>query len=252
MSLGTALLVDLGNSRLKWAVLADGAIGTVSAVAHAGAEIGADVPVAWERLPPPARILVSNVAGEGRSDQLGALCRRLWPCEPRFVRARARAGGVVSGYAAPEQLGVDRWLALLAAHADARGAACVVDCGTAVTIDVVDAAGRHRGGIILPGLRVMRDTLLARTRIPPCEAPDPRVALARDTGAAVANGALVAIVGAVRETLALASRHCESAVRLVVAGGDAATLAAALDVPAELRPDLVLEGLAVVAGTEET
>ena len=252
MSPGTALLVDLGNSRLKWAVLANGAIGAATAAAHAGADIGPGVLSAWERLPPPARVLVGSVAGVGRDDQLRALCQRLWACEPRFVRAGARAAGVVSGYLSPEQLGVDRWLGLLAAHADGRGAACVVDCGTAVTIDVIDDVGRHRGGLILPGLQLMRDALLARTRIPPITAPQPRLALGRDTGAAVVNGALVAVVGAVRETLARASGLGDTAVRLVVAGGDAAALAAALDEPVELRPHLVLEGLAVLAGTEET
>ena len=98
----------------------------------------------------------------------------------------------------------------------------------------------------------MRDALLARTRIPPITAPQPSLALGRDTGAAVVNGALVAVVGAVRETLARASGLGDTAVRLVVAGGDAAALAAALDEPVELRPHLVLEGLAVLAGTEET
>lgn len=252
MSRGSALLVDLGNSRVKWAVLAGGTLGPAAAVAYAGADVGAVVRSTWERLPRPERVLVGSVAGGERDDELRALSRELWGREPEFARARAEAAGVTSGYESPERLGVDRWLALLAAHADGRGATCVVDCGTAVTIDVVDGAGQHRGGLILPGLHLMRDCLLAGTRIPPFAAPRPCPALGRDTGAAVANGALLAVVGVVRETLARGAGLCGTTLRLVIAGGDAAALAEALDQPAELRADLVLEGLAVVAGTEET
>jgi type III pantothenate kinase len=159
---------------------------------------------------------------------------------------------VTNGYRSPAQLGVDRWLALLAAHADGRGDACVVDCGTAVTIDLVDAAGRHHGGLILPGLRAMREYLLERTRIPPFDKAAPRAVLGRATPEAVANGALLAVVGAVRETLALAHSLFGRPPRLLVAGGDGPLFAAALGETAELRPDLVLEGLAVLARHDDS
>lgn len=252
MSDAPALLVDLGNTRVKWALLRDGALGPASAVVHAGVGIAAALRPSWGALPRPGRVLVGSVAGTARDDELRRLCRELWACEPELVAAVAQAAGVTSGYDSPDRLGVDRWLALLAAHADRRGAACVVDCGTAVTIDLLDAAGRHRGGLILPGLGLMRDCLLSRTRIPPVAPPQARADLGRDTGAAIANGALLAIAGAVRETLARATDPCGSIPRLVVAGGDAAALAALFGATAELRPDLVLEGLAVLAGTEET
>ena len=252
MTRGAALLVDLGNTRLKWAWLAQGTLGAARAVAHAGPGIAAALGPAWQELPRPEAILVGSVAGPERDAELRALCDELWGCEPRFASARTQAAGVSSGYDSPGQLGVDRWLALLAVHADQRGATCVVDCGTAVTIDVVDAAGRHRGGLILPGLQLMRACLLSRTRIPPFGAPPPRPDLGRDTAAAVANGALLAVVGAVRETLARACATLGNPLRLVIAGGDAQTLAAALLEASELRSDLVLEGLAVLAGIEGT
>lgn len=252
MSHGATLLVDLGNTRLKWAWRVDGAPGRATAVAHTPAGIGAAVRPAWASLPRPARVLVGSVAGPERDDALRGLCQALWGCEPRFVRAGAEAAGVVSGYDSPTQLGVDRWLALLAVHADGRGAACVVDCGTAVTIDLIDEAGRHHGGLILPGLQLMRECLLARTRIPPFAPPAARLALGRETGAAVVNGALLAVVGAVRETLALAAGSWGPDPRLVIAGGDAPALAAAWSGHVEERPDLVLEGLAVLAGIEAT
>jgi type III pantothenate kinase len=251
MSSPPVLLVDLGNTRAKWALRVEGARGPAAAAAYAPAGIGPTLGPAWARLPRPAEVLVGSVAGAERDHALRALCRELWGCEPRFVAAQARAAGVESGYEVPGQLGVDRWLALVAVHADGGGAACVVDCGTAVTIDLIDGAGRHHGGLILPGLSLMRECLLARTRIPPAAAPAALPELGRGTGAAIANGALLAVVGAVRETLARAQAGTFAA-RLVVTGGDAATLLAGWGAPAEQRPDLVLEGLAVLAGTRGT
>jgi type III pantothenate kinase len=241
------LLVDLGNTRLKWAVLRDGRLGQVTAVPHAADGSDAPALTAWEQLAVPLRVLVGSVAGPECDRALTAHSRRLWNLEPRFVRARAEALGVTNGYDSPEKLGVDRWLALLAAHADGRGAACVVDCGTAVTIDVLDDAGRHRGGLIVPGLQLMGECLRTRTRIPPFAMPAARPELGRETGAAIANGALLAVVGAVRETRILAQRILGGTPRLVVAGGAGDAVAAALAEPSERRPDLVLEGLAALA-----
>jgi type III pantothenate kinase len=249
---GPALLVDFGNTRLKWALLADGALRPAGAVTHAAGGVGATLRPAWHGLPGPERVLVGSVAGVEADADLRALCLDLWGREPLFVKATARAAGVTSGYHAPERLGVDRWLALIAVHADGRGAACVVDCGTAVTIDVIDDAGRHRGGLILPGLQLMRECLLSRTRIPPFIAPAACPELGQDTGAAVANGVLLAVVGAVRETLGRGAELCGGTTRLVVTGGDAMTFSKGLPGRVELRPDLVLEGLAVVAGIDET
>ena len=246
------LLVDLGNTRLKWASLADGHLGPARAVTHQASGIAAAARSAWQELPRPERILVGSVAGPERDAELRSLCHELWGCEPSFASAQRQAAGVTSGYDSPGQLGVDRWLALLAVHADGRGATCVVDCGTAVTLDLVDGTGRHGGGLILPGLQLMQDCLLARTRIPPFRPLPACPQLGRETAAAVANGALLAVAGAVRETLGRAHATLGQLPRLVIAGGDARTLAAALDGPIELRPDLVLEGLAVLAGIEGT
>jgi type III pantothenate kinase len=221
-------------------------------VAHEPAGVGETLRSAWADLPAPGEILVGSVAGAERDQALRALCHDLWGCEPRFVAAQARAAGVQSGYEVPGQLGVDRWCALVAVHADGGGPACVVDCGTAVTIDLIDGVGRHQGGLILPGLSLMRECLLARTRIPPVASPPARPEPGRGTGAAIANGALLAVLGAVRETLARAATGGLGAARLVVTGGDGAAVVASWDAPAELRPDLVLEGLAVVAGTRGT
>lgn len=248
----TALLVDLGNTRLKWALLGREGLAPAHAAPYGPPGIAEAARVAWKGLARPDRILVGSVAGPDRDAELRAVARELWASEPDFAKAQAQAAGVTSGYDSPGQLGVDRWLALVAVHADRRGATCVVDCGTAVTIDLIDGSGLHRGGLILPGLRLMQECLLARTRIPPFPVLPAQVDLGRETAAAVANGALLAVVGAVRETLVRAARTLGRPPRLVIAGGDARALAAALEGTAELRPDLVLEGLVVIAGIEGT
>lgn len=242
-----ALLVDLGNSRTKWALLDGSGLRGGGSAIHPADGLGDEVAEALAALPAPARILVGSVAGADREEALRSLCRQQWNREPRFVTSEPAAAGVTNGYSSPGQLGVDRWLALLAAHADGQGDACIVDCGTAVTIDLVDAAGRHHGGLILPGLRAMRECLLVRTRIPSFGEAAPRRVLGRETAEAVANGALLAVVGAVRETLRLAQEMLGRMPRLIIAGGDGVLLAAVLGETAELRPDLVLEGLAVLA-----
>lgn len=252
MSRPSALLVDLGNSRSKWALLDGSGLRGGGTAAHRADGLGGEIAEALAALPAPERVLVGSVAGPDQEAALRSLCRQLWNTAPRFVSSEREAAGVVSGYRSPGQLGVDRWLALLAAHADGRGDACVVDCGTAVTIDLVDAAGRHHGGLILPGLRAMRECLLQRTRIPPFGEAPPRAVLGRETGEAVANGALLAVVGAVQETLALAQSLFGRPPRLLVAGGDGPLLAGVLGEVAELRPDLVLEGLAVLARRDDS
>jgi len=240
------LLVDLGNTRLKWAVLRDGRLGQVTAVPHAADGSDAPALTAWEQLAVPLRVLVGSVAGPECDRALTAHSRRLWNLEPRFVRARAEALGVTNGYDSPEKLGVDRWLALLAAHADGRGAACVVDCGTAVTIDVLDDAGRHRGGLIVPGLQLMGECLRTRTRIPPFAMPR-RV---RSWGARPVQPLRTARCwrSSARCGRLGSWRSGSSAGRPPGRGGGAGdAVAAALAEPSERRPDLVLEGLAALA-----
>jgi len=244
------LLVDLGNTCIKWALLAGGALDRAEALAHPPDGLDPAVGSRLAELPVPAAILVGSVAGAARNEALRGLCTQLWGRQPRFAVVQAQLAGVTCGYASPTQLGVDRWLGLLAAHADGGADSCVLDCGTAVTIDVIDRTGRHHGGVILPGLHTMRECLLTHTRMPRFGEAEPRLELGDNTAAAVANGALLAIAGAVRETLMLVSRSLGRPPRLLVAGGDGRRVAAALRQPHELRPDLVLEGLAVLARPE--
>lgn len=233
-------LFDLGNTRLKCAPLhADGGIGDVVAFAH---EAGAISPALARVLPGEAAdAYVSSVAPASLTaqllDLLGARRDRI-----SIARTQPALGGIRIAYAAPQRLGVDRFLALLAAHADAQGAALLVGIGTALTIDLVDAAGRHHGGRIAPSPALMREALHARAPHLPREGGHFRE-FADDTADALASGCEGAALALIERSLAMAAQELATPTRLLLHGGGAHALLAALP-QAQHRPHLVLEGLA--------
>ncbi|GAB6067111.1 type III pantothenate kinase [Methylothermus subterraneus] len=243
-----ALLVDNGNSRLKWAVLRGDRFISGSPVLTAGRIAQAELHRLWGELAPaPQRALIANVAGPVAAEQLCAFIRTRWRFEPEFVRSQATGFGVVSGYAQPEALGVDRWLALVAARNRYALPALIADCGTALTVDVIDSAGRHRGGLICPGLKLMAEALALRASgIGWTAWSGRREGLGDGTAAAVCLGARQAALGLIERTFRQ-QQSLYPGLRLLLTGGDAAELALGLEIPAQVVPDLVLEGLAVVA-----
>lgn len=237
------LLIDIGNTNLRWVGHGEGVLWSVQVVRHGGG-MPLDLLAAWEAHPAPTRILVSNVGGVAVADALRRVTRAYWGLEPQFVRTRAAQDGVRIAYADPARFGVDRWLTLIAAHAEARQATLILDAGTAATFDLLLADGRHLGGLILPGVGMMRNSLLAGTQIPRIESEPAGEPWAADTGAAVAAGsvqALAALADRLHDRLAVESGETP---RLLLTGGDAERLRPALDRPFVEIPDLVLRGLA--------
>lgn len=237
------LLIDIGNTNLRWAHHHTGQLDTAQTLRHSGG-VPLDLLADWESLPTPARILVSNVGGEAVADALQRVTCAYWGLEPEFVRTRTEQDGVRIAYADPARFGVDRWLTLIAAHAEARQATLILDAGTAATFDLLLGDGRHLGGLILPGIEMMRTSLLAGTQIPRIASEPVGDPWASDTGAAVAAGsvqALAALAGRLFDRLAVESGEVP---RLLLTGGDAERLRLALDRPFVEIPDLVLRGLA--------
>jgi type III pantothenate kinase len=245
------LLVDIGNTSLRWAWHADGRLGEVGSVRHFGG-LPIDLLAAWETMARPARILVANVGGEAVAAALGRVCEGRWGLVPGFVRTEAEAFGVRIAYAEPARLGVDRWLALVAARRHFPGDVLIVDAGTAITFDLLAADGRHLGGLILPGVEAMRDTLLRGTQIPRLEVPD-RVDApvdrpwAEDTAGAIGAATIQAPAALAERLQRTLAERTGGAPRLLVTGGDGARLLPALPAGAELVADLVLRGLALVS-----
>jgi type III pantothenate kinase len=228
------LCLDAGNTRLKWG-LHDGQQWAAQGVcAHAAINgLAAALPMQ------PARIVACNVAGEAVAAGIAGLAHTLAvPLE--WFRSRASAGGVPNGYDDPTQLGADRWAALIGARALHAGDALVVMAGTATTIDVLDAAGTFRGGLILPGLDLMRSALARNTAGLP-EAHGSYRDLPTNTDDAIVSGALHATLGAIGR---IGCRIASADFAVILSGGAADALAPHLGRPLRRVEHLVLEGLA--------
>jgi len=167
------------------------------------------------------------------------------------VRSSTQACGVVNAYPESDRLGVDRWLCLIAVHRQTRAPACIVDCGSAITIDGLDAHGQHLGGLILPGFEMMRAAILRNTQIQAATTGGPPELLARDTESAVAAGGLFACAGLVELVVRRIARQCGRVPEVVLTGGDGGKLPSILEMEARYEPDLVLQGLAQLVGDME-
>jgi type III pantothenate kinase len=242
------LLIDLGNSSLKWAWLQAGGLGPIERAPYVniGGEPGFS-PDCLPAQPEPERVLISAVAAPELVKAVQSWVFNQWGLEPEILKAEASALGVTSGYDNPSQLGVDRWIALVAAHHAVQGPACVVDCGTAITIDVIAGDGQHLGGLILPGIGLMREALKNDTAIPWVEKGNREELFAADTGSAVAAGGLNAAVALVEKVMVRSTERLGERPVLLLTGGDAEQLLGVLREPARSEPDLVMEGMALIA-----
>lgn len=249
----SAWLFDLGNTRLKYAPLrADGSVGDVAIAAHDGTRFAA---ADWNAALPVAidTAWIASVAAEGlRHALLDALAAR--GARVGVVRTQPRFAGIAIAYAQPQRLGVDRFLAMAAAHArglrDASGdAALVIGVGTALTIDLIDADGRHHGGRIAPSQALMREALHARAAQLPRSGGD-YVEFADDTDDALASGCIGAALGLIERSARHARDLLGTTPRLWLHGGGADVLLPHLD-HARHAPTLVLEGLALWARDQD-
>lgn len=250
------LLVDAGNSRIKWACLVGGTLQAGEPLQRSG-DAEDDVhalSLAWAPLPPPRRVLLSSVLRPAFLAALSAHARARWSVTVEAATAQRSGHGVVNAYAEPQRLGVDRWLALLAARRLVTGAACIVDCGTAITIDGMRADGAHVGGLILPGLALMRRMLRSGTEGIAVESVDedagaPPVS-ATDTRSAVLGGTLCMAVAGIDRAVAGMRGAIGDTAHCLIGGGDAERLLPWLDDTYIYEPELVLKGLAVYAQDE--
>jgi type III pantothenate kinase len=173
-----------------------------------------------------------------------------WQIEPQFVVSTTAAGGVRNAYPQPAKLGVDRWLAMIGAHALERGAVCIVSVGTAMTIDGLAADGRHLGGVIVPGPDLMVGSLLNNTSdiARRAQQGDTTEGLFADnTLGAIRQGADQALAALVERAVGITRRTLNETPALLVTGGASDRVEKLLTLPYRSVPDLVLRGLAVLA-----
>jgi type III pantothenate kinase len=252
------LLIDAGNTRLKYAVL--------SGTRLRGARALDWNPRNLERVARRVlrgrfdRVLVCSVAGGALERALRSAARRSGSPPPQFIRSTRRSAGVRNGYVQTWRLGADRWVAMLGAHALYPGRAlCVVDVGTAMTLDLLDAGGRHRGGLLVPGPGLMVASLLSNTagirrRAGPSARNNARRAGAtlfgRSTRAGLLAGSTAACAALIERALAEARATLRTRPKLLLAGGDAKQVAPLLRVPYVRSDQLVLHGLALLASLD--
>lgn len=252
------LLFDAGNSRFKWALVRDGRLGPQRAVAHADMREFS----AWlARAPAIDRAAGVNVAGPAVERALRAALRKAGQPRPAFLTSTAAAAGVRNAYARPASLGADRWAAAIAAWhgAGCYRTVCAVSIGTALTFDVVDHDGHHRGGLIAPGPGLMLDSLLGRTaRIAAGVAVNrggrrsagtrPLLpSLAGATRNAIEEGCLAAAAGFIDRTVTQVTRQLGTRPVVFITGGASEPVIERLRTACRPVDDLVLRGVAAIA-----
>lgn len=247
-----ALLVDIGNTRVKWARFDGHKLGTLHAASHSGwgGEDYARRVIGSAR--GLERILVASVAGDRVNRSVSLAARRARAPTPEFVGSQRHGGGVTVGYVEPWRLGVDRFVASIGAYHLAKGKpVVVVGVGTAMTIDLVDAKGRHRGGAIIPAPTLMVDTLLANTdgirRRAQGGAAGGQSLFGRSTRAAIVQGSRYAAAALVDRAVGEARALVGGRMPLVMlTGGGALSVRPLVRSTCMSVPDLVLQGLAAL------
>ncbi|MEQ1593202.1 MAG: type III pantothenate kinase [Thiobacillaceae bacterium] len=240
------LLLDAGNTRLKWAVLEwseeSSSPATAAWLTQGAARYDAleELPAHWQQCGALSACHGVSVAGD---DVNSAVQTRLASIAlvPHWHLASAAACGVENRYQPPMSLGADRWAALIGARQRTRDACLVVSAGTALTIDALTADGQFIGGVIIPGLHGMRQAL-ARSTARVGEQYGTLREFPDNTADAVETGLVMALTGVI-EKMNLRLAQSGTPVHCLLTGGDAALLQAALPTPAEVIPSLVLEGV---------
>jgi len=236
------LLLDIGNTRIKWCVEQNEELGNESAIIHQQTDFILQIQSAWLELETPSILAISSVTNKQIVDQLTALAETLWPTIKVLLAKSSDQGfSVTNAYPQANKLGVDRWLGLIALQHYYPGNSCIIDCGTAITIDVINHQGRHLGGVICPGLQLMKQALSAGTEALGHSWKHYDVGLANATESAIYTGTLYAAAGLIEKSIA---DFC-SCQTIVLTGGDAELISSYLNLDCIIDPRFILKGLSL-------
>ena len=239
---GNCLQLDVGNSSAKWRLVNDARVISRGNYRRGDESSQTLLLSCAETL---EHIWISSVAAPPVELELAGLLENRWGIAPWFARTQARTGGLRNSYEDPGRMGIDRWLAMLGARQREPGRLCVIDAGSALTVDIVSAVGQHEGGYIIPGPTLMERALLLDTdRVRFDEEVDYTLSPGTSTAEAVRHGIALAQAGAV--TLALDQVGSEP-MALLFCGGGGETLMLLVHRGGQWAPDLVFEGLEAMA-----
>jgi type III pantothenate kinase len=248
------LVVDIGNTRAKWAVLRGARLSAPRALAHRAA--ATDFAALVRAVPRDVeRVVAVSVMGRKSERALADAVRARFRIRTEFIRSSRQAAGVRNGYREVWRLGADRWVGVIAAHALAGARpALVVSIGTALTVDAVTGEGRHLGGAIAPGPDTMVSSLLSgtqgirrRARGARNGGRPSRGLFAADTASALDAGAAFAAAAFIDRARVEARAAFGAPPMLLLTGGGAKAVRPYIKSPFRRVPDLVLRGLAVLA-----
>jgi len=242
------LLVDIGNSRIKWAMHDVSGLSACHAMFYDFSNLMNVLDRGWKNISAPDRVFISNVAGNKVADKFILWVNKHWQVQPVFAGVTNTAYGVKNAYADITQLGVDRWLAVIAAWHNYHSAACIVDCGTAITIDGLSDGGQHLGGLIMPGREIMQQALFQQTHgIPEPGNVEVNEGFTNNTAQGVVTGCSMAIVALIDRIVHDMRSKFDEKLVCVITGGDAGNIINLLSVEFIHEPHLVLHGLVLMA-----
>lgn len=240
------LLLDIGNTRLKWAWQQGELFVPGGELTHTG-QLRLNQLAQISREHSPAKIVAACVAGDKIKETVVSQLQRQFAIQVELITTPSEGQGIRNGYVQPAQLGIDRWVAMVGAHQMWPGYLCVIDAGSALTLDIIQSDGQHQGGYILPGLRMMQTCVIEKTAIPMSLKAVIMASTTQpgnDTQSCLANGTLQGTCGLIERTVLQVERETGESVQCVLTGGDSQYLAATLSVPHVIEPYLVLKGLA--------
>ncbi|MCY4052038.1 MAG: type III pantothenate kinase [Gammaproteobacteria bacterium] len=257
------ILVDVGNRRIKWAKSIDIAqfitgeytLLQLEKLHHVinftAREAKDEQSRQFLNEPKPNSVYVSCVGGKKAMPEIHKACQERWNIQPNYLTSSDCKAGIRNGYLDPQQLGVDRWLAMIAARQFIPNRPLlVIDAGTAITIDYIDTIGLFEGGIIIPGLMTIMESLNQRAGLPTVDSnmtnKEHRILNNRDTHSAIVNGALHAVVSSIEIAIAEYREKTGKHLRTVITGGDASLINRVSKYSMIEFPNLVLIGLYIV------
>lgn len=241
------LLLDIGNSSVNWAIQENDDFISTGAFAYSSKTIQQDMEKNLSIREKPAAVLVSNVAGNPVFNYLNDWVKKQWQQECWQANVSAEYKALKNSYQDTSQMGVDRWLAMIASWEANQSALFLVSCGTALTIDLIDDDGNHLGGYIIPGIELMQRALINNTvQINTDIKKQPSIECAKDTQTAINNGAFAATVSIIDSVTERFYAESNNEVKCIISGGMANLINPLLKHSFYYEPNLVLMGLSIL------
>lgn len=242
----TFLVIDSGNSFVKWGLFNNDHWSTQNSISY---DAVSDLETEFSAFSEPYLIIISHVARERTKNEISKLISR-WSTQPIWHHSQSYQCGVSNGYTNPNKLGSDRWAALIAVWNIEHKACLVINVGTAVTIDTLSDSGKFLGGIILPGVQLMLNSLYSGTQLVSDE-PGTYENFPVNTQNAIHSGIIQSLVGAIDRMYSILSTQLNhSSINCIISGGNASLLSSFIKYPTKIIDNLVLEGLVVIAKDE--